>query len=210
MRIQSLYHACFLITTDAGTRIVTDPFNEEVGYPAPNVEADLALCSHNHYDHHAVDQIKGTPALIDTPGQHVFRGIKIFGVSTYHDHEKGKKRGSNIIFIIETDGMRLAHCGDLGHVLSPEQVKSIGDVDILLIPVGGTYTIDAVEATAVVQQLKPKAVIPMHYKTDMMNFPIKSVDEFLKQMGKGERIPGNSIVFDAGSLPKELGVYVLF
>lgn len=178
MKIKWLGHACFLITTTGGIRIVTDPFNEEVGYPLPHVEADIITVSHQHFDHSAVSVVGGRPQVVEGPGEHRLEGVSVRGVSTFHDKEEGRKRGTNTVFVIAVDGLNVCHLGDLGHLLSPEQVSLIGPVDVLLIPVGGTYTIDAWEAAETVAALRPRVVIPMHYKTDYINFPITGVDEF--------------------------------
>lgn len=178
MRIEWLGHACFLITSGGGTRIVTDPFNEEVGYPLPRVEADIVTVSHQHFDHNAVAVVGGRPRVVEGPGDHRPEGVSVRGVSTFHDQEEGRKRGTNTVFVITVDGLNVCHLGDLGHLLSPEQVRLIGPVDVLLVPVGGTYTIDAAEAAETVTALRPRVVIPMHYKTGYINFPITGVDEF--------------------------------
>lgn len=209
MEIKWLGHACFLLTAGNGTRIVTDPFNKEVGYPTPNVKADLVVCSHDHWDHSAVDEVMGDPAIINTPGTHHFRDINIIGVPTFHDQEGGAKRGKNIIFVFEADGLRIAHCGDLGHILTPEQVEALGQIDVLLIPTGGTYTVDPSEAAQVVGQLNPKIVIPMHYKTPVMNFPIQGVDAFLQRMGGGKKMDASSLIVTRKNLPEKTQVFVL-
>jgi L-ascorbate metabolism protein UlaG (beta-lactamase superfamily) len=161
VRIKWLGHACFLIETADGTRIVTDPFNEEVGYPLPAVEAEIVTVSHQHFDHNAVAVVRGRPH-----------------VSTFHDAEQGAKRGANVVFVIEADGLRICHLGDLGHLLNEEQLRRIGRVDVLLVPVGGTFTIDAGQAAETVAALRPRIAVPMHYKTDYINFPITGLEDF--------------------------------
>ncbi len=178
IKIEWLGHACFLILSAAGTRIVTDPFNEEVGYPLPHVEADIVTVSHQHFDHNAVSVVRGRPRVVEGPGEYRMEEVSVRGVATFHDKEQGQKRGTNTVFVITVDGLTVCHLGDLGHLLSPEQSSLIGPVDVLLIPVGGTYTIDAREAIETVSALRPRVVIPMHYKTEYMNFPITGVDEF--------------------------------
>lgn len=180
MRIEWLGHACFRLTTRDGTRILTDPFNHEVGYPVPAVEAEVVTVSHQHFDHNAVDVVLGRPCVVQEPGEHRIGAITVRGISTFHDREGGAKRGANIVFVIEADGLRVCHLGDLGHPLNEEQRGRIGPVDVLLIPVGGTFTIDAREAAETVTALKPRIAVPMHYKTRYMNFPIAGVEEFTR------------------------------
>ncbi|KAF1085330.1 metal-dependent hydrolase [Sporotomaculum syntrophicum] len=180
MQIQWLGHACFSLTLSNGKRIITDPFDKNVGYPQPQLTADIVTVSHQHSDHNAVQLVPGNPVAVKAVGQYAFNDINITGIPSYHDTRQGKQRGSNIIFIIEAEGLRACHLGDLGHILDPEQVKQIGSTDVLFIPVGGYFTIGAEDAVKVVEQLKPNYVIPMHYKTNYIDFPISTPDEFIK------------------------------
>jgi len=209
MKIKWLGHACFLITSISGVKILTDPFDDTVGYRLPEEEADIVLTSHNHFDHNNIDVVKGSFTHINEPGKTTVKGIQITGVSTYHDENKGSKRGKNIVFKMDIDGVRVCHCGDLGHVLTEEQVKEIGDVDVLLVPVGGTFTVDAAGAMQVVKQLKPAVTIPMHYKTEDLSFNIDGVDKFLELAGGGQRIKRQEIEIDTQTLSNYLGVVVL-
>ncbi|MDI6604715.1 MAG: MBL fold metallo-hydrolase [Thermoanaerobacteraceae bacterium] len=192
MNIKWFGHSCFKITSDNGISIVTDPFDKSVGYPMPDVTADIVTSSHSHYDHNYFKAVKGKFEIVNTPGEHVVKGIRIKGINTFHDDEYGAKRGKNIVFLMKIDGMNLCHAGDLGHLLTEEQINEIGSVDILLIPVGGFYTIDDRQAVKVMEQLKPKITIPMHYKTPAINFPIETADNFLKMTG-GEKISSTEI-----------------
>ncbi|MFZ5595765.1 MAG: MBL fold metallo-hydrolase [Bacillota bacterium] len=180
MNIQWLGHACFLITLGDGKTIITDPFGDSVGYPQPGLKADLVTVSHQHYDHNAVDKVGGSPRVIDTEGAHSYKNISVHGIPSWHDKNEGSQRGGNIMFVIEAEGVRVCHLGDLGHTLNPDQVSRLGRMDVLLIPVGGFYTIGPDEAARVVEQLNPGYVAPMHYKTDYIDFPIVTADEFLK------------------------------
>ena len=188
MKIKWLGHACFLITTENGTRIITDPFNDEIGYKTPSGRADIVTVSHQHGDHNYVAGISGDYKLISEPGRQEVGGIVINGVPTYHDEEGGAKRGPNLIFTFEVDGVKLCHCGDLGHLLTPEQVAEIGKVDVLLIPVGGFFTLDVQKAVEVVGQLSPVTVIPMHYRSPYLKGHIANVlgtvEPFVTAMGK--------------------------
>jgi L-ascorbate metabolism protein UlaG (beta-lactamase superfamily) len=183
MKIKWYSHSAFLIETETGTRIILDPyqsgaFGGALAYGKITDEADIVLSSHDHDDHNYVGDIKGKYKLINTPGEHHEAGITIQGIPTFHDQSGGKERGTNIIFIIEADGLRIAHLGDLGHILDKDTVGKIGRVDVLLAPVGGFYTIDPAEATQVVDDIGPAVMIPMHFKTSKCDFPIAPVIEF--------------------------------
>jgi L-ascorbate metabolism protein UlaG (beta-lactamase superfamily) len=188
MEITWFGHACFKLLSSSGLSIITDPFDETVGYDIPNEQADIVTVSHQHFDHNYVQGVQGTPEVISKVGNFYVKDIPIKGVKSYHDDKGGSKRGINIIYVVEIDGIKVCHLGDLGHILAQEQVEQIGNIDVLLIPVGGTYTIDAHAAAGVILSLKPSIVIPMHYKTDRINFPIDGVDKFLEVMGGGIRL----------------------
>lgn len=183
MKIKWLGHSCFLITGGNGVRILTDPFDETVGYQLPAVEADIVTSSHDHFDHNHIGVVKGDFVHLNEPGPYRERDIEIRGIGSYHDGQGGQKRGDNIIFTFRLEGISVCHLGDLGHLLEDEQIRAIGPVDILLVPVGGTYTIDYRQAVDLIGQLEPKLVIPMHYKTPAMGFDIDGVDKFLKEYG---------------------------
>jgi L-ascorbate metabolism protein UlaG (beta-lactamase superfamily) len=176
-------HASFLIETD-GKRIVTDPFNAELGYPLTPLEADLVTVSHEHWDHNAVETIGGQPQVIRGTGAFTAGGIDFKGIATFHDRHQGRERGPNTVFKISAEGLKLVHLGDLGEMLSAEQVQEIGAVDILLLPVGGRYTIDAVEAIQVVKLLQPQIVIPMHFATPHLSFALAPLEEFTAHYDK--------------------------
>lgn len=178
MRIRWRGHASFIIETGNKT-IVTDPFNAEYGYPVTPVTADIVTVSHDHRDHNAVATIDGQPRIILGTGTAELAGISIIGIASFHDHGAGQERGLNTIFKIYAEGLNLVHLGDLGQSLSTQQVREIGNVDILLVPVGGRYTIDAAEAFEIVSTLAPKIVIPMHYATPHLSFALAPVEEFI-------------------------------
>lgn len=185
MNIKWYGHSAFLITTGNGVRIITDPyqsgaFGGALAYGKISEAADIVLSSHDHDDHNYVGDIKGKFKLIKTAGEHRESGITILGIPTFHDPSGGRERGKNIIYVIEADDMRIAHMGDLGHILDRGAIESVGRVDILLIPVGGFYTIDPLEASAVVKDVMPTVTIPMHFKTGKCDFPIAPVEEFTK------------------------------
>lgn len=185
MILQYYGHDLFSFTLADGTVIVTDPYGDFYQYPKRTLYADICTISHHHHDHDSVGMLTGDPIVIDTEGAHIPKeGVLVTGVSTFHDVEQGQKHGQNLVFIIEADGLRLVHLGDLGHTLSAAQIAAIQQPDILLLPVGGNYTIDAKAAVKVMQSLAPKVTIPMHYRTrESQAMPIEPVSSFLSLLG---------------------------
>jgi len=182
MNITWLGHSCFKIET-GGKTLVTDPYDPKIGLTLPkDLTADIVTVSHQHFDHSYTAAVGGEPKVINQPGQYEIGGTLITGVPTFHDNKQGTERGGNTVFVIESEGIRVVHLGDLGHLLSEDQIKEIGRTDILLVPVGGHYTIDPVEAKAVVDQLDPKIVVPMHMKRAGVDSPLAGVEEFVKLM----------------------------
>ncbi len=180
MKIKWVGHACFMIISDAGVKIITGPYitNENLKYGEINESADIVTVSHEHGDHNNVAAVQGNPEIVRQTA--TVKGIEFKGISTYHDDTQGQRAGKNTILCFEVDGIKICHLGDLGHPLSDEQVAELGEVDVLLIPVGGHFTIDAEVASQTCNQIMPKVVIPMHYKNKYCNFPIAEVDEFLQ------------------------------
>lgn len=207
MKLRWFGQACFLIESRKGIRIITDPSDPSLGYKVPSLEADVVTVSHEHYDHNATEEVRGNPEIVRGVGEKKVKDIAIKGVNTFHDQARGTQRGRNTVFSFEIDGMKAVHLGDLGHVLTEEQIKVIGKVDILLIPVGGTFTIDAQEASEVVRQLKPKIIIPMHYKTPDIDLPIEGAERFLSGKKNVERLKELEITKE--DLPKEEKIIVL-
>jgi len=217
MKLTYYGHASFLLESD-GTSILIDPFNEKCGYPFPKVSPTAVVVSHEHFDHNYVEVAGGSPKVI--------RGLRAEGqdwaevtervgpialttVKTYHDTSRGAERGRNAIFIFEAEGLRVVHAGDLGHTLSADQVKGVGRADLLLLPVGGYYTIGPQEADTVIGQLHPRVVVPMHYKTDVnKDWPIGLVDDFLRGKTGVKRLE-RTITVSAAALPKEPEIWVL-
>ena len=178
MQIRYLGHSCFEFTTKNGTKIITDPYTK-VGYELPNgLFADVLTISHAHFDHNYFQGIK-TNAIISQTGEYTLNDVKILGIECDHDPKKGKLRGKNIIFRIIVDDLILCHMGDVGEECSPQLIEKIGEVDLLFIPVGGTYTIDALGAKKYIEQINPKTVIPMHYKPLDGALDIASITSFL-------------------------------
>lgn len=179
MDIKWYGHSCFLITNKAGIRILTDPPHPQVGYKIPPVECEAVTCSHSHTDHNDFSVAAGNPVRITEPGEYQVGDVKITGVSTFHDDVHGAKRGKNIVFIFETDDMRVVHAGDIGALPDQETLDKIGRADVLLVPVGGVFTVDAAGARELANLLKPKVVIPMHYKTRALTFELDDISPFL-------------------------------
>lgn len=209
MKIKWWGHACFSIRTADNTTILTDPYPGNIGYASITEAADIVTVSHDHFDHNAVDKLSGNPLIIKTTGKHKAAGITITGITSFHDNVQGSKRGSNIIYVIEADGWRLAHFGDLGTALTTEQLQAIGQIDIVMIPVGGHYTIDAQTAFEQVQAMKPKVVLPMHYKTEVLDFPIQPVTAFTELFDSTQVRWMESAEITLESLPQDMMVYVL-
>ena len=188
MEIKYLGHAAFLIKSK-NARLLTDPFDPQmVEIKLSKIEADIVTISHHHQDHDFMAAISGEPLVIDLPGDYEKRGFRIFGYPSYHDKVQGKERGKNTLFKIETEGIRILHCGDLGYVPDEKFLDSLGEIDILLVPVGGYYTIDAKEAVALAKKIEPAIIIPMHYKTakhhPQIFEKIAPLDDFLKEINQ--------------------------
>jgi L-ascorbate metabolism protein UlaG (beta-lactamase superfamily) len=213
MKIKWLAHSSFLITADSGTRIVTDPYHTDNRFrPADiNETAEIVTVSHGHGDHNNVKAVSGNPLVLDKAAVTAVKDktIKIKAVPTAHDDAGGSQRGQNLIFCFEVDGVNICHCGDLGHLLTDAQLKAIGKVDVLMIPVGGFFTVEPPVATKICEMLKPKIILPMHYKTDKVGLPIKPVDEFLKGKNNVKRPEVSEIEVKAGKLPAETEIIVL-
>ena len=181
MVIRQIHHAEFLIETEGGFRIVTDPYDSSCGYPVETVEADAVLVSHGHHDHNAVENVSGHPAVISEEG--VFSPdpmIRVTSISGYHDDEQGRKRGTTLLFLIEAEGLRIVHLGDLGCMLDEEKIRKLFRPDVLMIPVGGFFTIDGKQAAETAKKLEARTVLPMHYKTDYIaGWPISGPEDFM-------------------------------
>ena len=199
-------NSCFLLTAADGTRILTDPCDPSTGYPAVHdIEADIVTVSHAHFDHNYTAAVVGNPTVVSALGETVIGNVKLTGLASWHDEEKGALRGPNTVYIIEVDGLRVAHLGDLGHMPDEALLKAIGNVDVLLIPVGGTFTIGAKQAAELVELLKPTVTVPMHFKTPVLSFEIAGVDPFLQEMKayKRHRLLQEECTLTPGSLGGE-------
>lgn len=174
-----LGHSTFLITNEAGGRLVTDPVDERSIPALTPVTADVVTVSHRHFDHCAVERIGGDPVVKETLAPETIAGFLIKGFPAFHDEVKGAKRGPNTIFLIEADGERIAHCGDLGHMPDDETIAALYGCDVLLIPVGGIFTVDGKGAWEIVKRVAPKTVVPMHFATPDLGFALEPLDHFL-------------------------------
>lgn len=217
MKLTYYGHSTFLLEA-GGTSILIDPCNEQVGYRVPDVTPHAVVVSHEHSDHNSVQVAKGSPTVIRglrdkgkdwADVKEKVGPVAVWSVRTYHDPSQGSERGKNAMLIFEADEVRVVHAGDLGHTLSQDQVKALGRVDALLIPVGGYYTIGPKEADVVIGQARPRVVIPMHYKTEFnKDWPISPLDDFLRGKERVKRLE-RSATLTAAALPKEPEVWVL-
>jgi len=211
MKVKWLGHACFLLVSEEGLRIITDPYavDQNLSYSPIREIADIVVVSHDHDDHNNVSAVQGKPEVLKGSGLRTARGVQFRGVATYHDTTQGKQRGTNTVFCFSLDGIKLCHLGDLGHLLSQAQVDEVGTVDILFIPVGGFYTIDAAGASQVCDQLKPKVVIPMHFRTPQCTYPIAGVDNFLRGKKNVKRADSREIELRSEELPTSTEIVIL-
>lgn len=217
MEIKYLGHSSFLIKTK-NARLVTDPFDPKtVGLKFPKIEADIVTVSHQHQDHNQSQLVSSLPneekLLIDLPGEFEKKGVKISGYLTYHDAEKGKQRGENVIYRIEAEGISILHCGDLGEIPDDQLIETLNGIDILMVPVGGFYTIDSTKAIELIKKVEPSLIIPMHYNHSRLNQEIftnlNDIDEFLKKGGWSVDKPLSKLIIKAEDLEEEMRVVLL-
>ena len=211
MKIKYLGHSSFVITSASGVKIIIDPYvtGGALGYGEIEESADIVIVSHDHFDHNNVAAVRGNPELVRGAVTTKIKGIEFKGIPSYHDDAGGRQRGKNTIFCFEVDGIGVCHLGDLGHQLSAQQVADLGKVDILLIPVGGSVTIDAKVAGQVGDKLAPRVIIPMHYKTGKCALTIAGVDEFLRGKESVKKLDASEVEFKQGELPAHTQIIVL-
>ncbi len=207
MDIKYLGHASFLLRGRTG-KVVTDPFDPStVGLKFPKVEADIVTISHDHADHSASNRVSGEPLVITLPGEYEKKGIRITGFHTYHDAKGGAQRGNNTIYMIEIDDIRVLHLGDLGHTLDEELLEAIDGVDVLLVPVGGHYTIGPEHAAKLTATIEASLVIPMHFRTkglaEKLADKLAPVSEFLSQLDAAVDEPVTKLSIKKSDLTQE-------
>jgi L-ascorbate metabolism protein UlaG (beta-lactamase superfamily) len=208
MDITWLGHSCFRIKGSHAT-VITDPYSPDLGYSLGRTTARIVTVSHQHPGHGYDKGVGGQPRVVRGPGEYEISGVLIIGIATFHDGEGGKKRGKNTVYLMEIDEISVCHLGDLGHVLTGEQVEEIDNVDVLLLPVGGVSTINAAKAAEVVRQLEPRVVIPMHYRTPALKRELEPVDRFLKEIGAKQVNPLAKLSLTKSTLPASTQVFLL-
>lgn len=215
MKIHWLGHSAFLIETSDGRKLLTDPYNSgsyagTLRYKPIEAKADVITVSHGHPDHDGVAALpEPGGVVVRESGAAEVRGFTLKGIDTFHDEAGGSKRGHNVVFVIEVEGLRICHLGDLGHILSDSQLAELGRVDVLMIPVGGYYTIDANEATALSDLIKPSIILPMHYKTEVLDFPVTGVEPFVKGKTNVHKSDSTFIEITSSTLPAATEIHVL-
>jgi len=210
MEIKYLGHSSFFIKAKE-TKIVLDPYDPKmVGFKFPRVEADIITVSHDHKDHNATSEVGGTPTVFTWPGQFEKMGVRIWGYRTFHDKVEGKERGENVMYKFESEGVSLLHCGDLGVIPADAFLDEIGEVDVLLVPVGNKYTIDAAEAVELIKKVEPSIVIPMHFGAPGLAIEgLAPLEDFLKKMGVENPIPLDKLIVKKEGLADDTKVVVL-
>jgi len=202
-------HSCFELRD--GATVITDPHDgRSIGIPVPNLKGDVVIISHDHFDHNCARIVKGQDvSVIKEPIMTVERGVRIQGIETFHDSSRGEKRGRNIVFRIEMDGVSFCHLGDLGHMLDETQMAQLGTPDVLFIPVGNVFTLDVKSAIRLAEEIKPKVIIPMHYRIGGLSLSIRPVDDFLAGFPEDRIVKvGNEIEFRQNELPENGEVWV--
>lgn len=202
MKLEWIGHACFRMTAQDGTVVITDPYDESVGIDMVPLEADLITMSHVHHDHNHEEMIVGSPVIARGPELAAVGSVTSRAVDSYHDDAQGALRGRNMVRIFTIDGMKIVHMGDQGCMPDEDVLEAIADADVMMIPVGGTYTVDAAGAKAIIEAAKPRCVIPMHVKTKRCPYPIVPVDGFLALMGAEDASAYSVIELSEGHVPQ--------
>jgi L-ascorbate metabolism protein UlaG (beta-lactamase superfamily) len=208
---QSFFEISTKDTKNEELKIAIDPFDKSIGLKIPKVEAQILLITHNHSDHSNKKAINGNPFLIESPGEYETKGVYVKGVQGFHDDSQGKEKGKVVFYIIEVENIKICHLSDIGQKeLTSEQIDQIGNIDILMIPVGGVYTLDAKQAANIISQIEPKIVIPMHYQVPNLNLKLNSLDQFLKEIGSPNVEPQKKFKIKISDIPKETMQTVVF
>ncbi|MFC2068351.1 MBL fold metallo-hydrolase [Chloroflexota bacterium] len=208
MEITWLGHSCFQVKGSHAT-VITDPYSPNLGYSLGKPSANIVTVSHQHEGHSYTEGIGGQPRLVTGPGEYEISDVMVFGIATFHDEVGGKTRGKNTVYITVVDEISICHLGDLGHLLAAEQVEEIDDIDVLLLPVGGVSTINAVTAAKVVRQLTPKVVVPMHYKTEALSWDLESEVKFLREIGIAQVNTQSKLSLTKSNLSTSTQVFLL-
>lgn len=195
MKLEWLGHSCFKFITSTGTTVITDPYDSYIGKAMPQTNADIVTVSHSHDDHSAVHLIGGTPTVLNTEGTVNLKDIHIYSIMSYHDNQKGEARGQNLVFNFFIDNINICHLGDIGEERYSRLDEIITPTNVLLIPIGGKYTINAIQAKNYVDILQPNIILPMHYATKDVILDISSANGFLDLFSDEDiiNINGNSI-----------------
>jgi L-ascorbate metabolism protein UlaG (beta-lactamase superfamily) len=208
MEIDWFGHACFRMRGREGT-VIVDPYSKDIGLSFARPRGDIVTISHAHPGHSFAAGVKGDPKIIDGPGEYEIKNIFVTGVPTAHDKKGGKERGVNTVYVFDIDGLTICHLGDLGHVPTQPQIEALGNVNVLLVPVGGVSTIHAGEAAEIVSMLEPQIVIPMHFAHADLKFKLDSPFKFFKEMGIKAPNAVASLKITKDNLPSETQVVVL-
>ncbi len=214
MKLKYLGHSAFSIILGDGRRILFDPYEPgaydgAVGFAAIKGVFDLVIVSHSHPDHRWEKAVAGAADVVDRAGEYEFGGIRVTSLATFHDESEGRERGINLVSIVETEGVKVAHLGDIGHMITIDEMPALAGVDVVMIPVGGHFTIDAKTASDIIGEIRPKIAVPMHFKTAKLGFPIATVDKFVELMDNVETADRSELDISASSLPVSPKVVVL-
>lgn len=208
MKITYLGHSCFLFEAQSGTRLLTDPYGD-VGFSLPRVSADVVTVSHAHYDHNNVAGVAGAPHIVDRAGKSTFGGVSVEAIPSFHDDVRGAKRGRNLIMRFEMDGITVCHMGDIGEPCSAELVKKLVPINVLLIPVGGNYTVGAAQAKEYADRIAPNVVIPMHYKCKGLTVDVGPLDAFSALYNEKNKVSGTLELTFGEIVQSERKIYIM-
>jgi len=214
MYIQYLGHSCFKLSgkdsKGENVNVIIDPFGKDYGLKVPGMEADIVTVSHPHKDHNNLAAVRGNPYVVDTAGEYEIKDVFIQGIDSFHDDKEGKERGGNIIYRLSMEDVVITHLGDLGQILDHKQVERLEGTDVLMIPVGGKYTLDAKRAVEVINQIEPRLIIPMHYKQPNLTLDISGVEPFIKEIGIKPQNIEDKLKINKKDLPTEDMELVVF